>query len=475
MKEKLFFGKKWFIVLLLMVGLFMTSQVLAIESEAQVSAPATVNTGALNVRSGPGSEYGVVDVVYQNNVVTMLGRNADASWIYIRTPNNIEGWVNEDFLTYTINIFDLPAIGAPSTTATPTPTYTPTPGSTPVTPVPGTAVVNTGALNVRSGPGVQYGILTAIYQGEVVLLVARNADGSWVLIRTDDLIDGWVNSRYLLPSIPIANLPAIGEPGPTPVNPIAPTPTATGIPGAASITAAHLNVRNGPGVSYPRVGSVDYGNVVSLLGRNLDSSWVIIASAGAQQGWVNSKYVATNLNVGALPVSSQTGTGHVATGNLNVRFAPGAGSTVVTVASYGQALTLLGRTSDNSWLKVRAPNGKEGWVNASYVATGLDLNALPSLAGPVPGQPAIPPPANLPSVPSNPANTASIRTCPNLSCPASGSVYSGLTVTATGRTADSSWVYVVLSNGQQGWIQSQFVQLGVPISSLPVVTSSPSG
>jgi uncharacterized protein YgiM (DUF1202 family) len=139
---------------------------------------------------------------------------------------------------------------------------------------------------------------------------------------------------------------------------------------------------------------------------------------------------------------------------------------VVTVASYGSGVVLLGRTSDNSWLYLRASDGKEGWANAGYISTVMNVNLLPVLAGPVPGQPITPPVGGLPPV--NPGSTASLRACPNLSCQITGTVYSGLAVTATGRTADNTWVYVVLSNGQQGWIQAQYVALGVPISTLPV-------
>jgi uncharacterized protein YraI len=239
------------------------------------------------------------------------------------------------------------------------------------------------------------------------------------------------------------------------------------------VTSGSLNARSGPGVGYTRVTVLSNGEYVFLAGRNLDSTWLLVANASAQQGWVNSKYIATSTNITTLPVASQTGTAHVTTGNLNIRSGAGPGFSVVTVAPYGSSLVMQGRSADNTWFLVRAGHGKEGWANGSFLTTTMDVNQLPVLAGAVPGQPTLPTLPTQPTLPTNPGNTASIRSCPNVSCPATGSVYSGLTVTATGRTADSTWVYVKLSNGQEGWIQAQFVVLGIPLNNLPIVTASP--
>ncbi len=472
MKNHIFNKYRLIMALFLMVGILMSSQALAYEAEAQITAPAVVNTGALNVRSGPGVQFSVVDVVYQGNIVTMLGRTADATWIYIRTPNNAEGWVNIEFLTYNINPFDLPVLGTTQpATATPTPQI--------VQPIAVYGVVNTGALNVRNGPGPLFAIVDTVYFGDTVLLAGRNADSSWVYGTSPDGVNGWLNVRYLTLSSPVTTLPVVSSTTPgIPIQPLptipAATPAPTAIPNTAVVTAGSLNVRSGPGVGYTRVTVLGNGEFVYLAGRNLDSTWVLVGNASGQQGWVNSKYLFSSTNITTLPVASQTGTAHVLAGNLNLRSGAGPGFSVVTVAPYGSSLVMQGRSSDNSWFYLRAGNGKEGWSNGSYLTTSMDVNQLPVLAGPVPGQPTLPTFPNQPLPPSG-GNTASIRSCPNLSCPATGTVYSGLTVTATGRTADSSWIYVVLSNGQQGWIQAQYVVLGVPVNSLPVVTSSPTG
>ena len=79
-------------------------------------------------------------------------------------------------------------------------------------------------------------------------------------------------------------LPPGASPAPgvgTPVTAPSGTPTGPVI----SVLAPNLNVRSGPGTNYPVIGSLKTDEVVSIVGRNTDSSWWVIQS-GALRGWV---------------------------------------------------------------------------------------------------------------------------------------------------------------------------------------------
>jgi uncharacterized protein YgiM (DUF1202 family) len=65
-------------------------------------------------------------------------------------------------------------------------------------PVIRSAFVDTGALNVRSGPGIDYEAITVINSGELVGLIGRHELGPWVRIRLDSGLEGWVNSILLV-------------------------------------------------------------------------------------------------------------------------------------------------------------------------------------------------------------------------------------------------------------------------------------
>jgi uncharacterized protein YraI len=157
-----------------------------------------VNTGALNIRSGPGVSYGVVTYVYRNTVLSLLSRNADASWVKVATTTGVQGWVNAHYILTSYPLSGLPIEGA-------------TGGIT--------GVVTGYALHVRSGPGTGYAVLTSIYGGTVLTLISRTYDAAWLKVILPTGAQGWVSTRYVRTSYPVINLPVEG--GTTP----APTPT----------------------------------------------------------------------------------------------------------------------------------------------------------------------------------------------------------------------------------------------------------
>ena len=61
------------------------------------TADAVANTVA-NVRRGPGLEYGVQTTLQTGERVSLIGRNAAATWLQIRQANETEGWVRGDLL-----------------------------------------------------------------------------------------------------------------------------------------------------------------------------------------------------------------------------------------------------------------------------------------------------------------------------------------------------------------------------------------
>lgn len=77
------------------------------------STQGTVNTTALNMRSGPGMEFSPVRTLYKGNVVTLTG-NYQGNWVHVRTQDNYDAWVAAQYLD-----FNMPT--GSSTTAVPTP------------------------------------------------------------------------------------------------------------------------------------------------------------------------------------------------------------------------------------------------------------------------------------------------------------------------------------------------------------------
>jgi len=111
----------------------------------------------------------------------------------------------------------------------PTPTDTPSSPPTPVptpTPIPQPeATVATKVLNIRSGPGTNYGRVRQVEEGERLKVIGRTEASDWLKIVTSDGQEGWVSAELVtvntdLGPVAVAQAP----PAPTPL-PATPTPT----------------------------------------------------------------------------------------------------------------------------------------------------------------------------------------------------------------------------------------------------------
>ena len=73
-------------------------------------------------------------------------------------------------------------------------------------------------VNVRAGAGTQYKPIAKLQKGETVYLFERNDDGTWVRVRLEYGVIGWVKAQYLktdaqIVELPVA-LPEVQQPGP---------------------------------------------------------------------------------------------------------------------------------------------------------------------------------------------------------------------------------------------------------------------
>lgn len=119
-------------------------------------ATVIVNSARLNIRSGPGTRYGIIGKASRNDTVTVLARNATGDWVQIRLPGNQGGfgWVAATYLRLSGAVADLPisteVSAAPAmvvTTTAPT-----TAGSSAVSPAATPApVANQSAANASAG------------------------------------------------------------------------------------------------------------------------------------------------------------------------------------------------------------------------------------------------------------------------------------------------------------------------------------
>lgn len=123
------------------------------------------NDGYLNLRSGPGVGFDILQRMYPGDQVEVL--EVSGTWARVRHEGGRMGWTSGKFLEARL------AFGQMLT------------------------VVQTsdGYLNLRSGPGSDYDIIRRIYPGDRVRLL--DAQGAWRRVELVNGVVGWAHVRYL--------------------------------------------------------------------------------------------------------------------------------------------------------------------------------------------------------------------------------------------------------------------------------------
>ena len=225
------------------------------QPRASVAAGETAVVAAdiLNVRNGPGTGYGLVTQVGLNERLPVLDKSGD--WYNVLLASGSKGWV----AGWLVQVERPPAAPTPA-------------------PASGTyAVVKSGAVNVRSGPGTGYGLVTQVGAGERFSVLEKSGD--WYKVRLNSGAAGWM-AGWLL------NIETSGPPALPPAIPPAQPSTGSTQAGAkvATVTGSSVNVRSGPGTSSGVIGKVTLGDTLLVLEQSGD--WYRVIQPSGVAGWV---------------------------------------------------------------------------------------------------------------------------------------------------------------------------------------------
>ncbi len=172
---------------------------------------------------------------------------------------------------------------------------------------------------VRQGPGASYGSNGALERGELVGVLGIDSGRNWLYVLGTSQRRGWVSldtvrvmgdltKASVLPPDPVAavlaeitgaaasSVTAAGaESGPAPtVADLKPVTSAT--------TKSLLNVRQGPGPAYERLGTLSQGDTVSILATNKLQDWVLVSGTDSDYGWVYFENLTVEQPVPAAPI-----------------------------------------------------------------------------------------------------------------------------------------------------------------------------
>jgi uncharacterized protein YgiM (DUF1202 family) len=236
----------------------------------------------------------------------------------------------------------------------------------------GTVTCDTADL--RQGAGNGYLSLITATKGELLKVIGRNGDNSWIRVSIySNRRAAWILSSCIDLAYDVNLLE---------------TAVSTGI--NSGFVSTTVNLRKGPGANFDVVHVYRIWTLFDATGRNLDNSWVQVRLTDGTVGWFSTKYVSLSQNINTLPLTSPTGIADglpaplpidnlvvgFATKDLFIYYGPGDGYGAIEGVVNGAGVYLRGRNTPATWLLVQLDNGDVGWLNRSWLKTDYDVKQL---------------------------------------------------------------------------------------------------
>lgn len=171
---------------------------------------ASVTVPVLNVRQGPGTTFAVIGRLTSGAQVTVLGRNADSTWLYVCCIAGTQtgGWISAQFVTPNFTAAQLDALpvgegGALTAVIDGAGTIT---SSALIT-----GVVSVPVLNARAAPSTSAEILGRFNRGAQLTVLGRNAASDWWLVccAPNGAGNVWVASSFVDSDATVDALPVV--------------------------------------------------------------------------------------------------------------------------------------------------------------------------------------------------------------------------------------------------------------------------
>lgn len=172
-----------------------------------------------------------------------------------------------------------------------------------------------------------------------------------------------------------------------------------------------LNVRSGPSGTEAIVGELTGNTPVNVIARTSTNRWFQITSLdGAVTGWVASDFIQLNVSRSSIPIlgaseisttsTSQStsdtstttttttvveapagapvGDASVNVALANVRASSNTRSVIITDLPLGTVVSVIGRNSTSTWIRVQLADGQTGWIFARLLDLNVAMSSIPT-------------------------------------------------------------------------------------------------
>ncbi len=159
------------------------------------------------------------------------------------------------------------------------------------------------------------------------------------------------------------------------------------------------------------VGELDGNTPVNVIGRTSTNRWYQISSLdGGVTGWAASDFIQLNVQRASIPVvgassttsssTSSTTTSESTTtttttvdvpagepvGNAtvnvvaaNMRASASTRAAILAELPSGTSVTVIGRNSSSTWIRVQLADGQQGWIFARLLDLGVSMSSIPAV------------------------------------------------------------------------------------------------
>lgn len=159
----------------------------------------------------------------------------------------------------------------------------------------GGVATTTGAVNLRTGPSTDFGVIVQVPAQTRVSLLGRNEAATWYHVRLQDGTTGWMLGELLIGDF--SQVTSAYEATPQPVQRLGDLGQK-----ARVIAPSGFDLRIAPDIGFPVINYVAAGTELSLIARSPYSPWVEINADNGVTGWIALLAIETRAVIDALPI-----------------------------------------------------------------------------------------------------------------------------------------------------------------------------